>query len=1338
MQRTTKAVLCILSLIIGIGLCLKGTAIQVPSGTWALSGNMAETRSGAASVLLEDGRVLVSGGEGATGALASAEFFSAGSFVAAPAMNVARSGHAAVVLGDGRVLVTGGKTVGGGVTNAAEIYSPILNSWIVIASLADARSGHTATLLKDGRVLLAGGENSAGTVATLEVFDPAAGGFTFAGTLSSACKQHAAALLADGRVLIAGGSDGATALVSSQIFDPETGGVAAGPVLSTPRAGASATTLLDGKVLIAGGNNGTADLATAEIYDPVSGAISVLGSSLSVARRNHLAFLLPHNNHVLIVGGTSGETPLASAELFRPWDGNFYPTGSMSAARSGATGSSLAVDGLFLVTGGSEGASSELYGFATVKTDRDDYAPGEIVTITGSGWQPGETVILRLHEVNNPEPHADLTLTAIANSAGRIVNDQFMPEEHDLDVQFFLTAFGQISGSSAQTSFTDHTPHGTHNVNFATTGLGVATSISITGSRNIPGSGHPFTPYSATFTSPGPSGNIGAAITILTGPNALASTLTYGGFPATVPAPGGSYNLVGTSPPSPVAIPTATGTTTVTATYTFVPSNTPPAIAADNASVTVNEGQTATNTGTWSDANAGDTVTLSASAGTVVKSGTNAGGTWSWSFLTTDGPANSQMVTITANDGNGGVTMTTFALTVNNVPPTVNTPAVSPEPSSEGGSVSASATFSDPGASDGPFTCTVNYGDGSGNLIGTVVGNTCAGPAHTYVDNGTFTVTVAVTDKDSGTGSNTTTHVVENVAPSNIVLSFNSSGSPVTTTAINENGQVTVYGSFTDPGTQDTHTVVINWGPGETPTTLNLAAGVLTFSASHTYLDDNPTGTASDNYTIGATVTDDDEGSGSNNNAASVTVNNVAPAGLTLSLSPASIDENGTAYLSGSFNDQGSQDTHQVVINWGTGEGSTTLTLAAGVLTFNASHQYLDDNPTGTVSDNYLIGVTVTDDDTGSTSSSTSLTVNNVVPGITYLSVTPTSINENQSVNLSGTFLDPGTLDTHSVYINWGDGSTEVVSLLLGSRSFSVSHQYLDDNPTGTVSDINTISVKVLDDDLGMSLAQTHDVTVNNVAPVISSISASPSLLAVNNPTTITLNFSDVGPQDTHSCRFNWDAAGVPDTVVNLSGTGNTSCSATQTYTAAGVYAVAATVTDDDTGNGTTKYEYVVVYDPSAGFVTGGGWIQSPAGAYLAGPLLTGKANFGFVSKYLKGATIPTGETQFQLHFADFNFHSTSYQWLVVSGAKGQYKGKGKLNGLYGSNNTNGYGFLLTVVDGQLNGGGGVDKFRIKIWDIDNGDAVVYDNGLGASDDIDAANPQPIAGGSITIHVPKK
>ena len=153
----------------------------------------------------------------------------------------------------------------------------------------------------------------------------------------------------------------------------------------------------------------------------------------------------------------------------------------------------------------------------------------------------------------------------------------------------------------------------------------------------------------------------------------------------------------------------------------------------------------------------------------------------------------------------------------------------------------------------------------------------------------------------------------------------------------------------------------------------------------------------------------------------------------------------------------------------------------------------------------------------------------------------------------------------------------------------------------------------------------------------------------------------------------------------------------------------------------------VVVYDPSGGFVTGGGWIISPAGALVDNPSATGKAEFGFVAKYKKGANVPSGNTEFQFEAGEFHFHSTSYQWLVVAGAKAQFKGEGTVEG---SNHH--YGFMLTAIDGQINGGGNVDKFRLKVWDMDNGDAIVYDNQIGGADDADPS--KAISKGSIVIH----
>ena len=133
---------------------------------------------------------------------------------------------------------------------------------------------------------------------------------------------------------------------------------------------------------------------------------------------------------------------------------------------------------------------------------------------------------------------------------------------------------------------------------------------------------------------------------------------------------------------------------------------------------------------------------------------------------------------------------------------------------------------------------------------------------------------------------------------------------------------------------------------------------------------------------------------------------------------------------------------------------------------------------------------------------------------------------------------------------------------------------------------------------------------------------------------------------------------------------------------------------------------------------------MSPAGAYHANPSLTGKASFGFVSKYKKGASQPSGQTQFHFKAGDLDFHSSSYDWLVIAGAKAMYKGMGTLNGV------DGYMFQINAIDGQANGGGGVDKFRIKIKDAGGG--VIYDNQPGAGENDDPSTA--VGGGSIKVH----
>ncbi|HSF16316.1 MAG TPA: kelch repeat-containing protein [Vicinamibacteria bacterium] len=433
---------------------------------------------------------------------------------------------------------------------------------------------------------------------------------------------------------------------------------------------------------------------------------------------------------------------------------------------------------------------------------------------------------------------------------------------------------------------------------------------------------------------------------------------------------------------------------------------------------------------------------------------------------------------------------------------------------------------------------------------------------------------------------------------------------------------------------------------------------------------------------------------------------NVAPT-VTADSPEVAVPEGAVAYNMGSFSDPGEDLSLTASIGIVEPAGGTTGTWTWSFPT--------EDGPV----ESQIVTITATDSQGASSSVDFDLIVHNVPPALT-LSLSAAAIDENGIVMLSASVHDPGILDTQTVVINWGEGSPTTLTLGGGEGSFSASHQYLDDDPTATPSDAYNIAVTVSDKDGGGDYEEAG-ILVYNAPPVITSLSGPTGPLALGNPAGVTATFTDVGTQDTHTCTFSWDD-GSPATTVS----GTASCTATHSYTAPGVYTVGVAVSDDDTGRASANFEYVVIYDPNGGFVTGGGFINSPLGAYVPEPSLTGKANFGFVSKYKPGTTVPTGSTEFQFHAASLNFHSSKYDWLVVAGAKAQYKGSGTISG------SGDYGFLLTARDGQAVGGGGVDKFRIKIWDKSGG-TVVYDNAPGP-DDVDSSYTQALGGGSIVIH----
>ncbi len=201
----------------------------------------------------------------------------------------------------------------------------------------------------------------------------------------------------------------------------------------------------------------------------------------------------------------------------------------------------------------------------------------------------------------------------------------------------------------------------------------------------------------------------------------------------------------------------------------------------------------------------------------------------------------------------------------------------------------------------------------------------------------------------------------------------------------------------------------------------------------------------------------------------------------------------------------------------------------------------------------------------------TTVTVNNVAPSITANGDT---INENGTATVSGAIADPSNQDTFTVVIDWGEGSPDTYNYPAGSTSYSETHQYLDDNPTGTSSDNYPVDVTVTDDDTG-SDTESDTVVVDNVAPVVTGIAmAQPNwqfILPTVHGLDFTGTFTDVGTQDTHTAVWDWGDSSTSTGIVSESG-GSGTVAGSHTYSAPGDYTVTLTVTDDDTGSHPNTY----------------------------------------------------------------------------------------------------------------------------------------------------------------------
>ncbi|MCP4785469.1 MAG: hypothetical protein GY903_08820 [Fuerstiella sp.] len=173
------------------------------------------------------------------------------------------------------------------------------------------------------------------------------------------------------------------------------------------------------------------------------------------------------------------------------------------------------------------------------------------------------------------------------------------------------------------------------------------------------------------------------------------------------------------------------------------------------------------------------------------------------------------------------------------------------------------------------------------------------------------------------------------------------------------------------------------------------------------------------------------------------------------------------------FSDVGQWDSHTATINWGDGNTTpgTVGGTAGGSGTVTGSHVYSD-------SGDYTVTITLIDDELIIASDTIIATIANVAPTLSNVAVT-FRIDENDFATLSGDLSDPGTLDTFTLMVDWGEGTPVSYPVAAGATSFSVSHQYLDDDPTATQSDTYIVTGTLTDDDGGSAvLSNTADDSI--------------------------------------------------------------------------------------------------------------------------------------------------------------------------------------------------------------------------------------------------------------------
>lgn len=326
---------------------------------------------------------------------------------------------------------------------------------------------------------------------------------------------------------------------------------------------------------------------------------------------------------------------------------------------------------------------------------------------------------------------------------------------------------------------------------------------------------------------------------------------------------------------------------------------TPPAetLTMSLSATSINEGDSVVLTGT---APAGATVVISwGEEGQTSNATATAAGTWTATYTYKDGPATRLIDATTGTAPN--IARKQAFITVSNLAP-ASLSVTPPGVLNEGDSFTLTGTFADAGVRDG-HTVNVSWGDGNTDSQSIAAGAAKSiSLQHIYRDEGSYSVSLTVRDKDGATALWQDTIEVLNVAPYEVQLVSTEVDGEVTPRTgsepleVLEGTTVTYHGTFRDPGLDDTHVVLVDFG--ESNATIEDATGgilnpnliglvfaeterdandpeLVHFTATYTFADDQPSVTPSDLMDIRIAADDGDGGVGEATD--SVRVNNVAP-----------------------------------------------------------------------------------------------------------------------------------------------------------------------------------------------------------------------------------------------------------------------------------------------------------------------------------------------------------------------------------------------------------------------------------------------------------------------------